>query len=40
MTNKQYLTKALNGLNVSDDDIDIILLKSSLDGEAAVDVLA
>lgn len=40
MTNKQYLTKALNGLNVSDDDIDIILLKSSLDGEAAVDMLA
>lgn len=40
MTNKQYLTKALNGLNISEDDIDIILLKSSLDGEANVDVSA
>jgi hypothetical protein len=36
MTNKEYITKSLNGLNVSEDDIDIILLKSGLnpDGEA------
>lgn len=40
MTNKEYLTKSLTGLNLSEDDIDIILLKNSLDGEAAVDVLA
>ena len=40
MTNKQYLTKSLNGLNVSDDDIDIIILKSSLDGDATVDVFS
>lgn len=30
MTNKEYLTKSLNGLNVSEDDIDIILLKGGL----------
>lgn len=38
MTNKQYLTKALSGLNVSGDDIDIILLKAYLDGDAEADV--
>lgn len=38
MTNKEYLTKSLSGLNVSDDDIDIILMKSSIDGNADVDV--
>lgn len=32
MTNKEYLTKTLSGFGLSDDDIDIILLKSSLDG--------
>ena len=30
MTNKEYLTKALNGLNLSEDDIDIIILKGGL----------
>ncbi len=38
MTNKQYLTKALNGLQISGDDIDIILLKAGLDGDAVVSV--
>ena len=38
MTNKQYLTKSLNGLNVSEDDIDIILLKGSLDADADASV--
>lgn len=38
MTNKQYLTKALSGLGMSEDDIDIILLKSELDADADVDV--
>lgn len=38
MTNKQYLTKALSGLNMAEDDIDIILLKSELDADADVDV--
>jgi hypothetical protein len=40
MTNKEYLTKSLNGLSVSEDDIELILLKSSLSGEASVDVPA
>ncbi len=38
MTNKEYITKALNGLNVSEDDIDIILLKGSVDADAPADV--
>ena len=38
MTNKQYLTKSLNGLNVSEDDIDVILLKSGIDSEATASV--
>lgn len=40
MTNKQYLAKALSGLNISEDDIDIVLLKASLDGDAEADVRA
>jgi len=38
MTNKEYITKSLSGLGVSDDDIDIILLKSGLDGSQEADV--
>lgn len=38
MTNKQYLTKALCGLNLSEDDIDIILLKGGIDADAPADV--
>ena len=38
MTNKEYTTKSLNGLNISEDDIDIILLKSSIDADAPADV--
>lgn len=38
MTNKEYLTKALNGLNVSEDDIDIILVKSGLVADDVADV--
>lgn len=40
MTNKQYLIKSLNGLNVSEDDIDIILLKAGLDGDGNVEITA
>lgn len=40
MTNKEYLTKSLNGLNISDDDIDIILIKSSLEAGDIADVRA
>ena len=40
MTNKEYLTKALNGLNLSEDDIDIIILKGGREAESDVDVRA
>ncbi len=40
MTNKEYLTKSLNGLNIDADDIDIILLKSGLDADSIVDIKA
>jgi len=38
MTNKQYLTTTLNGLNVSDSDIDIILLKAGLSADTEVQI--
>lgn len=38
MTNKDYLTKSLSGMNVSEDDIDIILIKSGLNPNDEVDV--
>ena len=34
------MTKSLNGLNVSEDDIEVILLKSGMNGEENVDVHA
>lgn len=37
-TNKDYLTKALGNLNVSEDDIDVILLKAGMDADAPADV--
>jgi hypothetical protein len=37
-TNKEYLTMSLAQLNVSDTDIDVIILKAGIDGEAPVDV--
>lgn len=40
MTNKEYITKSLNGLNISDDDIDIIILKGSVDADAPADANA
>ena len=40
MTNKEYLIKSLNGMNLSDDDIDIILVKAGLDGDADLDIKA
>jgi hypothetical protein len=40
VTSKEYLSKFLSGLNVSEDDIDIILLKSSIDADAAADAAA
>ena len=40
MTNKEYLTKALTGLDISEDDIDIIILKGGLEADANVDTRA
>lgn len=38
MTNKEYLTKSLNGMNLSDDDIEIIMLKGGIDADAPASV--
>jgi len=40
MTNKEYITKSLDGLNVSDDDIEIIMAKANIEADAAVDTAA
>lgn len=40
MTNKEYLTLSLDGLNITDNDIAIILLKGGIDAEADVDYTA
>jgi len=40
MTGKEYITQLLNGLNVSEGDIDIILLKAGIDGTLTADVAA
>lgn len=40
MTNKEYLTKALHGLNLEENDIDIILVKAGLNADDAVDTRA
>ena len=38
MKNKEYLIKLLDGLGVSENDVDIILLKAEIDGNADVQV--
>lgn len=38
ITNKQYLTKALDALNVSENDIDLILLKAGIDADDTMDM--
>jgi hypothetical protein len=40
MTNKEYITKSLNGLNVSEDDIDIIMLKAGINQDDPVNISA
>ncbi len=40
MTNLEYITKALSGLNVSSDDIDVILAKAELTGSSNADFTA
>lgn len=37
MTNKEYLTISLNGLQIQETDIDVILLKAGIDGDAVAD---
>ena len=37
-TNKEYLTKCLGAFNVSEDDIDVMLLKAGIDADEPVDV--
>lgn len=39
-TNRQYLAASLKGLNVTDEDIDIIILKSGIDADASADTKA
>ncbi len=39
-TNKEYLTKALSGLSLSEDDIDVILMKAGLEGNGEADIEA
>lgn len=36
-TNKEYLVASLKGLNVTEDDIDLIILKSDMDADAKAD---
>lgn len=36
MTNKEYITKTLDGLNITDDDIEIIMLKANIDGNGTM----
>jgi hypothetical protein len=40
MTNKEYITKSLNGLNVSEDDIDLIMLKAGINYGDPVNISA
>lgn len=35
--NREYITASLGGFNISDDDIDIIMLKSGINGEDPID---
>lgn len=36
--NKEYISATLGGFNVSDDDIDLILLKAGMNGEGPIDI--
>ena len=40
MTNQEYITKVLSGLEITSDDIAIIMVKSDIDGSSLVDVNA
>lgn len=36
--NKEYISATLSGFNLSDNDIDVILLKANLSGEDYIDI--
>lgn len=38
ITNKEYLSKSLGNLNMSEDDIDVILLKAGMDADTPADI--
>lgn len=38
MTNKEYITKTLEGFGLTEDDVSIILLKAELEGGAQVEI--
>lgn len=40
MTNKEYITKTLSGLDVSADDIEIIMVKANINGDDTADAQA
>ena len=40
MTNKEYLTRSLTGLGLTGDDVELILLKGSIEADAPADVSA
>ncbi len=39
-TNRDYVTKVLSGLDLSEDDIDVILMKGGLDGDGEANIEA
>lgn len=39
-TNRQYIAATLEGFNVTESDVDLILIKSGLNGDTSVDVTA
>ena len=40
MTNKEYLTRSLANLGLTDDDVELILIKGGIDADSPVDVSA
>ena len=40
MTNKEYLTRSLSNLGLTDDDVELILIKGGIDADSPVDVSA
>lgn len=36
MTYKEYITKTLDGLNITDNDVDLIIIKAGIDAEYTI----